>query len=194
VRFFVQAASDCRAAAFDAAFIRGYPKADDQCVWIVMTAGKLLREKVLSNWKIHWGYIREVALMADIDTWIGFLHHADKTKFWEHAGLQETLLPYIFLATCDFPPPTNPKAALKRNYWLRFRFNSVVRTFEDLWIRTTGDWEFLKLQYRKPPSGDPRPKHLFKIGPIVPDLTYMSRAYPTPNAFQLRRMKEDFGH
>jgi hypothetical protein len=36
-RFFLQAASDCRAAVFDAAFTRGYPKADDQCVWIVTT-------------------------------------------------------------------------------------------------------------------------------------------------------------
>jgi hypothetical protein len=35
--FFLQAASDCRAAVFEAAFTRGYPKADDQCVWIVMT-------------------------------------------------------------------------------------------------------------------------------------------------------------
>ncbi|MGQ7935261.1 hypothetical protein [Paraburkholderia sp. D1E] len=35
--FFLQAASDSRAAVFEAAFTRGYPKADDQCVWIVMT-------------------------------------------------------------------------------------------------------------------------------------------------------------
>lgn len=35
--FFLQAASNCRAAASEAAFTRGYPRADDQCVWIVMT-------------------------------------------------------------------------------------------------------------------------------------------------------------
>jgi hypothetical protein len=155
-------------------------------------AGKLLRASVLTNWRAHWGYVCTIAPMADIDGWIGFIRHADRTNFWSNKGIQECFIPYIFLATCDFPPPKNPKAAAKRDTWLRFRFTSRIRTLDDLWTRTTGDWELLQLEYRKPKTAQPTPADLFRLKSIAPDETCLNVPYTSPHPFQLRRMNEEF--
>jgi hypothetical protein len=102
-------------------------------------SGKALRDAVLHHWKSHWGHIREIVRAADIDTFIGFIKDADRARLWEHVGLVEWHVPYIFLATCEFPPSANQKARELRPDWLRFRFDSRVRTLDDLWIRTTGN-------------------------------------------------------
>jgi hypothetical protein len=86
-----------------------------------------LRTAFFANWHKHWGHIRELAEYADIDTLVGFIHHADTSNFWAHQGLRDWHLPYIFLATCDFPPPRGV-AGKRRPDWLRFRFDARVRT------------------------------------------------------------------
>lgn len=150
--------------------------------------GSKLRATFLANWKGHWGHIQEMAPVPNIHTFVAFIRHADKTDFWEHAGLDEWHIPYIFLVTCDFPPSSNHNAAAIRPEWLRFRFDAKVRTLEDLWIRTTGAWGFLKMKYRRPRKGEPTPKHFIDLAPITPDPNFLGRTYPSPHPYQLKVM------
>lgn len=150
-------------------------------------AGEELRASFLENWKIHWGFIIELAPVADIHAFENFIRNADRTRFWQHVDLQEWQIAYAFLALCDFPPK------LHRTEWLRFMFDNKVRTFEDLWIRTEGDWKFLKMRYRKPRSGIPGPSHYIDCDIFNPEPNYASRALPSPHPYQVGVMLKAFG-
>jgi hypothetical protein len=157
-------------------------------------AGKRLRETVLANWRKHMGFVETILPVPDIGAWIGFIRYADRTRFWEHVGLQEWHIPYVFLAACDFPPPDNPRAAYRRPYWIRFRFTSVIRTVDDLWIRTTGEWEVLGLKFRASNRANPRPQDYIDAIILRPDPTWVNRYYTEPNPFQIERMRDAFGY
>lgn len=152
-----------------------------------------LRTNFLARWRTHWGYIQQIAPMADIHTFEGFIRHADSTHWWGHVGLEEWHIPYIFLATCEFPPPSRPKARAVRATWLRFRFTARVRSLEDLWIRTTGKWGFMRLSYRQPRRGEPKPEHLVDVVPIVPNPCLLEDSYPPPYPYQSDAMHKRFG-
>lgn len=149
--------------------------------------GTLLRSTFLTNWKSHWGLVGEIAQWADIHAFEGFIKNADSTKFWQHAGLAEWHIPYVFLVTCEFPPRAN------RKEWLRFVFDNKVRTLDDLWIRTTGTWRFLMTKYRRPRSGPPGPAHYIDCDLVTPDPNFLKRTFALPNAYQLDVMRKVFG-
>lgn len=154
--------------------------------------GMKLRRLVLEHWRHHWGVVQTLAPMADIHTFIGFLRSADQKQFWMHRGLEEWFIPYICLATCDFQPSKNQKAAALRPEWLRFWFDSRVRTIEDLWIHTTGDFRMMRAMYRVPArGGEPTPKHLIRIEPIEVDRGFLGAPLRRkPNQFQEKAMLE----
>jgi hypothetical protein len=109
--------------------------------------------------------------------------------------LQEWFIPYIFLSTCDFPPPNNPKAAAKRPEWLRFWFDARVRTIEDLWIHTDGEFRMMRALYRTPArGGQPSANHLIRIEPVQPDPKFLERpARAAAHEYQVGVMKDKFG-
>lgn len=156
-------------------------------------AGKALRHDFFANWQIYWGFICQLAPMADIHTLVGFLKHADVIRLWEQRNLRQWHLPYIFLSMCEFPPPVSRKAASIRSRWLRFRFDARVRTLEDLWIRTDGDWAFLKTSYRVPSrAASPGPKHLIDVELITPDPGFLTQKFQEPNTYQTDVMVKNF--
>lgn len=157
-----------------------------------LAAAKALRASFFKNWRAHWSYARDLAAYAGIETFIGFIRHADRVDLWAHATLQEWQLPYTFLATCEFPPPKGV-AATKRREWLRFRFDAKLRTIEDLWIRTLPGLRFLRLYYRKPRTGDPTEAHYIDCDPFTPDPGWMTthRVVP-PHTFAIRLMHKSF--
>lgn len=155
-------------------------------------AGVLLRAAFFNQWQKHWGYVRAIAPFADIYTLIGFLQAADRTRFWEQRHLEEWHLPYVFLSTCDFPPPTG-KAATYRTEWLRFRFDGRYRTLEDLWIRAAPEFKFLRLRYRAPARGrEPSPTHFIVAEPITASPAWMTGTYPPPLPFAIDKMQGAF--
>lgn len=154
-------------------------------------AAQELREGFFVSWATHWGHIRKIANYADIHTLVGFLRHADSTNFWAHKGLQAWHIPYIFLATCDFPPPAGV-AGTRRKHWLRFRFDARVRTLEDLWIRVLPNLSFLCLYYRKPRTGEPTPAHFIDMEAIALDSTFLNRTFPPPHIYATRAMVTAF--
>ena len=155
-------------------------------------AGEALRTAFFRRWQKHWGYVRDIAPFADIFTLIGFLPAADRTRFWDQRHLEEWHLPYVFLSTCDFPPPRGKAAAL-RTEWLRFRFDGRYRTLEDLWIRAAPDFRFLRLRYRVPARRkEPGPVHFIVAEPIAASPAWMARAYPPALPFAIDKMERAF--
>jgi hypothetical protein len=154
--------------------------------------GSALRRTFFSRWQQHWAYIRDIAPYADIFTFIGFLQGANRINFWEQRHLEEWHLPYVFLSTCDFPPPKG-KASSYRSEWLRFRFDGRYRTLADLWIRAAPGFTFLRLKYRKPRRNfEPSLKHFIVAEPVPADPTWLDRPYKSVSAFQVDKMKAAF--
>ena len=151
-----------------------------------------LRERFFRNWRRHWSFARSLADFAGIEDLIGFIQHADRTGLWGHATLDEWHLPYVFLATCEFKPPKG-KARSRRPEWLRFRFDSRLRTIEDLWIRIFPDVKFLKLKYRAPRSGVPTAGHYIDSELFDLDAAWMRTHVPdVPHAYALKKMHGAF--
>ncbi len=154
--------------------------------------GRRLRQLVFEHWRHHWSVIQTMVPLADIHTFIGFLRQADAKKFWQHRNLEEWFMPYICLATCDFEPPKNQKAATLRPEWIRFWFDARIRTIEDLWIRTTGDFRMMRALYQAPARGGKlTPKHLIRVEPIAIDQGFLDAPLRrNPNPYQEKAMLE----
>lgn len=151
-----------------------------------------LRTSFFKNWKMHWSYVRSKAVFADVVDLSAFIAEADRTNLWGHATVCEWQLPYIFLATCEFPPPKG-KAATHRKTWLRFRFDARVRTIEELWIRIQPDVRLLQLQYRNPRSGMPKVSHYLDSKSWPLDADWMTKhSLIAPHAFAIRHMHARF--
>lgn len=154
--------------------------------------GVELRASFFRNWALHWGYVRDIAPLADVLTFIGFLREADRTKFWQQRHLEEWHLHYVFLSTCEFPPPKGAAAAY-RPEWLRFRFDGRYRVLEDLWIRAGTNFRFLRLKYRAPlRKKSPGPADFIVAEPIAVDSAWMTRTFAPPNLFAIDRMTKAF--
>jgi hypothetical protein len=158
-----------------------------------IAAGAALRASFFVNWRLHWAHILEIVPMCDIFTLIGYVRDCDARRFWEQAGLEEWFIPYIFLATCDFPPPKSKTGAVVRTEWIRCRFDARVRTPQDVWIRAAGPWGFTKARYRLPARGaQPGPSHLIAVDAVVPDAAFLTRVAPGANVFQVNAMQKAF--
>ena len=155
--------------------------------------GTHLRNSFFKNWKLHWAQITEIVPLCDIFTLIEFIKYADNKKLWQQVGLKEWFFPYIFLATCEFPPTKSKDGKYLRSEWIRCRFDFRVRTSEDLWIRTEGDWGFIKAEYVMPPRAkEPRLKHLLSVTKLTPDKNFLTKVSPAGNVFQIENMKKAF--
>lgn len=155
-------------------------------------AAEELRRRFFKNWELHWSFARSFAELANIEAFSGFIRHADKMSLWSYMTLNEWQLPYTFLATCEFPPPKG-KAAGRRTQWLRFRFDSKLRTIEDLWIRVIPELKFLRLNYRTPHVGEPTSRHYIDCSVYVPDENWMATHTPIPpHPYAVRHMRKSF--
>lgn len=155
-------------------------------------AGQLLRASFLRNWASHWMLVRGIVARCDIKLLIDFVRNADRTKFWNHVGIQEWNLPYIFLSLYEFPPPKKTAAALGQPTWIRCYFDARVRGIRDLWIETDGDWDFFVVDYTPPKRGAPGPKHLIRERMLPVDSEFLSSLSGTPHPFAVAAMAKEF--
>jgi hypothetical protein len=109
-------------------------------------AGQRLRANFMLNWRHHWALIKNYVLFPDIKAFIQAIRYLDTKQTWQHAGLTENLVPFILLTLHEFPPPIG-KVANARKVTIRFWFDSTVRTTQDLWIRTTGQFRLIRAEY-----------------------------------------------
>jgi hypothetical protein len=111
-----------------------------------LAAGQRLRASFMANWRHHWAMIKQYVLYPDIKAFIQAIRYLDTKHTWQHAGLTENLLPFILLTLHEYPPPVG-KVANARSATVRFWFDSTVRSTEDLWIRTTGEFRLIRAEY-----------------------------------------------
>jgi hypothetical protein len=109
-----------------------------------------MRALFLCNWRKHWGMILSLLSGADIHAFISFIRLADRTRLWGRDGLEEWLIPYIFLATSEGPLPAEDKGLPNCNECVKFWFDARVIYIDDLWTHAPGDVRFMKARYRKP--------------------------------------------
>lgn len=155
----------------------------------------LVKLSFFHNWERHWGLIQKFAPMTDIFLFISWIRELNKKNIWAYRGLLEWHLPYIFLTTCEFPPPTNVKARSVRSTWIRFYYSNRVRTHEDIWIRVNEDWSILKLTFEVPDSSKAKPSEsdLLEHESILPDHNWLfEKQFARPNRFQIERMIASF--
>lgn len=119
------------------------------------TRGRLLRQRFFERWERHWQQFRRLQQHADVKEFARLIRKADETRLWHRADLAEWELPYIFLVWGDFPPVRTKDGRELRGDWLRFWFDSRVRTLDHLWIRTEGCPELIRASYDPPESGNP---------------------------------------
>ncbi|MDI9335006.1 MAG: hypothetical protein QM533_11595 [Cytophagales bacterium] len=108
--------------------------------------GRLIRQSFLTNWQKHWAIIKNRVTLPGIEFFISAIRLADKSRVWEHRDLQECLMPYILMSMLEFPPPVGV-AANRRTHTERYRFGGAIRTYEDLWFKTTGEFNMIAVEY-----------------------------------------------
>ncbi|MEH3023742.1 MAG: hypothetical protein PGN19_13525 [Pseudomonas oryzihabitans] len=158
-----------------------------------LAAAQRLRESFFLHWKLHWQLLRTYAPFADISEFIALVRYADQHRIWQYINIQEHEIPYIFLVLKDFPP-IKSKGNWLRKEWIRFWFDSRVRTLDDLWIKTTGDWRIVKATYASPRSKGVAPGHAQLKSTFIPAmrLDFLTGAQPNVHHYQESSMKSAF--
>lgn len=155
---------------------------------------KLLRSSFLSNWKYHYTLMKSHLKVLSIFDFIKLIKFADKYKIWSYRHIEETQLPFIFLALKEFPPVKNKEKKYIRRDWVRFWFDSRVRNLNDLWISTDGDWLLIKAIYANPRSGGiPSQKQLKTTEIIRPNFDILGGCEPKLPDFVMEIMQKEFG-
>jgi hypothetical protein len=154
-------------------------------------ASQELRNRFFANWELHWAHVLEIEPACEISKFIRFLEHADSIRFWAHLSLKEWQLPYIFLATCDFPHTKKKTTKNVREEWIRYHFDSRVRKISDLWGQST--WSMTRASFSVPQNGgEPISKHIIDVGQIIPDPAFLERIAPIEEDVYRAKMKMYF--
>lgn len=156
-------------------------------------ASEQIRTQFFQNWKLHWSHILEIAPACEISKLVRFLEHADSIRFWAHPALEEWQLPYIFLASCEFPAERRKKAFETQSGWIRFRFDATVRQTIDLWHKPPSTWKFLCLSYKAPIiSKEPSPSELVDVELVEVDPSFLQRVQPQEYTSEAKTFKKYF--
>ncbi|WP_150113931.1 hypothetical protein [Leptospirillum ferriphilum] len=157
--------------------------------------GKSLRQDFFKNWEKHWEVMRTLLhSFMDVKDFISLIHEADRTRLWNRAKLSEWEIPYIFLVRKEWPPVKNKRdGTVLRKEWIRFWFDSRVRTLEDIWIRTQGTPRIIKARYSDPERGGvPGLNHLIDTDVIEIDTNLLESHHKKPHVFVIDRLKQAF--
>lgn len=156
-------------------------------------AGIVLRQSFLNNWRKHWALIKTYVEYPDIFAFVNAIKHLDNSKTWQHNGLREELVSYIILSLLEFAPPKG-KVADARNVTYRFWFDGTVRTYEDLWIRTTGDFSMIRASYHPPASPKSKLLRFINCADVTLYLNFLNLPLPSqPHPTQVIAMTRAFG-
>lgn len=155
--------------------------------------GAALRQNFMNNWRKHWALIKTYVEYPDIFPFINAVKHLDSSKTWQHKGLREELVPYIILSLLEFAPPKG-KAANVRNITYRFWFDGTVRTYQDLWIRTTGDFSMIRASYHPPANPKSKVLRFIDCADVTLYLDFLNLPLPSqPHPTQVIAMTRAFG-
>ncbi|MBU2729606.1 hypothetical protein [Acidithiobacillus caldus] len=156
--------------------------------------GRALRADFFEHWQTHYAHMRKLLNgYMDVDDFIAVIKEADHSRLWSRGNLQEWEVPYIFLAWKEWAPVIKKKGQLLRPVWLRFWFDSRVRTLDDIWIRTQGDPRIIKAIYRNPArGGSPTLRHLVDTKTLYIDQAFLQAQYRPPVDYVVLKMRQAF--
>ena len=157
--------------------------------------GKTLRRNFFKNWEKHYAKMRKLLNgFMDLRDFIALIREADRTRLWNRSRLSEWEIPYIFLVWKEWSPVSDKTGKVLRKEWIRFWFDSRVRTIDDIWIRTKGStFRIIKAWYTPPkrrrvPSLD----HLVDTDDIVIDPNFLTSPHTQPHEYVIKKMKRNF--
>lgn len=152
-----------------------------------------LRTSFMRNWKYHYSLMKSYLKVLNVFDFINLIKFADKNRIWSYRNLEENQIPYVFLVLKEFPPVKYQGKYIRRD-WVRFWFDSRVRSLDDLWIETNGDWLLIKAIYAKPRSGGtPTHKQLKDTEILQADLDFLNVDEPKLADFVIQQMQQEFG-
>lgn len=156
--------------------------------------GRALRADFFAHWQTHYAHMRKLLNgYVDVDDYIAVIKEADRSRLWSRGNLQEWEVPYIFLAWKEWAPVIKKGGQPLRPDWLRFWFDSRVRTLEDIWIRTQGDPRIIKAIYKNPARGGiPTLRHLVDTKTLYIDQAFLQAQYRPPIDYVVLKMHQAF--
>ena len=158
-------------------------------------AGKMLHQSFFKNWEKHYVKMRKLLDgFMNIEDFIALIHEADRTRLWNRPRLSEWEIPYIFLVWKEWSPVSNKKTGkVLRKEWIRFWFDSRVRTIDDIWIRTQGTFRIIKAWYTPPKHGVvPNLAHLIDTDGVAIDPGFHTFSHGKLHDLVFKKMSEAF--
>lgn len=156
-------------------------------------AGRRLRRSFFDNWEKHWGQMLLLLRFMNVQDFIDLIHLADKTRLWNRGKLSEWEIPYIFLVWKEWKPVEKRDGTILRATWIRFWFDSRVRTLEDIWIRTQGNPRIIKALYHNPKrAASPGLDHLIDTDVIGIDTKFLNAHHKNPATFVIDKIHRSF--
>lgn len=158
-------------------------------------AGRRLRQNFFEKWEKHYEKMRKLLSgFMNVQDFIDLIHEADRTRLWNRANLSEWEIPYIFLVWTEWPPVKKKRdGTILRKEWIRFWFDSRVRTLEEIWIRTQGPFRIIKAWYRDPERGGvPGLNHLIDTDVVEIDTDFLNSQHKNPSDFAIDKMRQFF--
>jgi hypothetical protein len=153
---------------------------------------RALRASFMNNWKYHYSLMKDYLKVLSIFDFIKLIKFADKNRIWSYRHAEENQIPYILLVLKEFPPVKSKGKYIRRD-WIRFWFDSRVRSLEDLWIETNGDWFLIRATYANPINGaTPNHTQLKKTEIIQADLDFLDKDEPKLADFVIEEMEKEF--
>jgi hypothetical protein len=157
--------------------------------------GVRMRADFFLGWEWHFALMQNLTDKAlDIDDFISRIELADRHKLWSRRKLELWEIPYILLVWQEFRPIwSSSQQRWLRQDWLRFWFEGRVRTIDDLWIRTEGEFSIVKAYYAPTKGGgSPGLKQLKSYSRINVQTDFVDEAEPRIHSFVRNRMQERF--
>ncbi len=137
-----------------------------------LDGGTVLRTAFFRNWGRHWSRARRLCQNAKIESFVAFVAEADATGMWGRVGVREGFIPYLFLASRDFPP-LGCRVMRSAQAWQRFAFDWRIQSLADLDSCNDGAPQFVRMTFRAPVRGEPKFDGLVRQEPIALNTTYV---------------------
>lgn len=93
---------------------------------------------------------------------------------WHYRHLEEHEIIIVFLVIKDFKPVLTHEGKVLRKHWVRFWFDSAVRSLDDFWPLTEANKVMLKASYKVPAGEKLSPNYLTNFQVVEVDATYLS--------------------
>lgn len=145
------------------------------------------RGEFLEKWAWHFHRVRELAPAYSIDRFTRGIEHADVLHIWACNTLEQSDIPYLFLALAGsmIASPDTPRI------WFRFWFDMSVQSVSDLHGPRDMPARFYRLRYRNVQAGRfPETRHLTDWTEIAVTGDFLNDEAPRTMSAEVQKFQE----